>query len=212
MTLQSRLTAGLARQLGHPAGLAGRIVTGLLNHANRAMIDGAIAALPAGTGAIVADLGFGGGIGLRRMLDHPGVARVHGVEVSHTAIAAARRRYASELASERLRLHEASLTALPLADASLDGLITVNTIYFVADLDAALRELARTLTPSGRAVIAIGDPDAMAKLPFTQHGFHLRPIDELADAIQRSGLTLIEDRRVGAAPRAAHLLITTPAR
>jgi SAM-dependent methyltransferase len=50
-------------------------------------------------------------------------------------------------------------------DESLDGLITVNTIYFVSDLQPALAEIRRVLRPDARAVIAVGDPERMAKLP-----------------------------------------------
>lgn len=40
----------------------------------------------------------------------------------------AARRFGSEIADGRLSLHAASLTDLPLPQASLDGAITINTI------------------------------------------------------------------------------------
>jgi SAM-dependent methyltransferase len=49
--------------------------------------------------------------------------------------------------------------------------ITVNTIYFVDDLDRACSELARVLRPGGRLVVGIGDPEAMARMPFSAYGF-----------------------------------------
>lgn len=81
--------------------------------------------------------------------------------------------------SRRLRLEPGSLTELQLPDASLDGAITINTVYFLDGVAPALREFARVRRPGGRVVIGVGDPDAMAKMPFTEHGFHLRPIAEL---------------------------------
>src|SRR5262245_15419796 len=45
-------------------------------------------------------------------------------------------------------------------------LITINTVYFVADLDTVCAELARVLRPGGSVVVAIGDPDVMAGMPF----------------------------------------------
>lgn len=119
-------------------------------------------------------LASGGGIGLRLLLDRPDAPTVHGVEVSTEMIRQAQAAFAGDLAAGRLRLHHASITALPLATSSLDGIITVNTVYFVDDLDQAFSELARTLASPGRAVIGIGDPDAMGKLSFTAHGFRLR--------------------------------------
>jgi arsenite methyltransferase len=63
-----------------------------------------------------------------------------------------------------------------LDDGCVDGLITVNTVYFIRELDAACAELARVLRPGGRAVIGIGDPEVMVRLPFTKHGFTIRPV------------------------------------
>jgi ubiquinone/menaquinone biosynthesis C-methylase UbiE len=73
----------------------------------------------------------------------------------------AARRFRRACSQGRLRLHSGSLTDLPLADAQIDALITVNTIYFVPDLDRAFAELSRVLKASGRVVIGLGDPDAM---------------------------------------------------
>jgi ubiquinone/menaquinone biosynthesis C-methylase UbiE len=95
---------------------------------------------------------------------------VHGIEIADDMLARARSAYPHEVTSARLRLERGSLTALPLDDASVDAAITVNTLYFVKDLDAACAELARVIRPGGRAVVGIGDPQAMARMPFTPTG------------------------------------------
>jgi hypothetical protein len=46
------------------------------------------------------------------------------------------------------------------------------------------------LNGSGRAVIGIGDPVAMSGLPFTAHGFRLRPVDEITTALPPSACRL----------------------
>ena len=70
-----------------------------------------------------------------------------------------------------------------------------------------MRELVRVLRPSGRLVLGVGDPDQMSKMPFTRHGFRLRPIEELVPVISEAGFGQIEDRRVGAGPGSFHLLV-----
>ena len=209
MGARTRIEAGIARQLGHPAGLVGRLISKGLNRGNRRVIERAAQALPSGPKASVADVGFGGGIGLRLLLDRPDAPTVHGVEVSTEMIKQARAAFAAELAAGRLRLHHASITGLPLATASLDGLITVNTIYFIDDLDQAFSELARTLASEGRAVIGIGDPDAMGKLSFIAHGFRLRPVADIEAALNRAGLTLSDHIHAGYGRIPAHLLVST---
>jgi SAM-dependent methyltransferase len=96
---------------------------------------------------------------------------------------------------------------LPLDDRSLDAAISVNTVYFVSDLDAACAEIARVLRPAGRAVLGIGDPDAMARLPFTAYGFELRPIAEIIAALENAGFTDIEQRRLDKVAISHHLLV-----
>lgn len=210
MSVRGRIDAQLARQLGHPAGIAGRLLAKGLNRGNRRTIEAAVQALPSGAGMAIADLGFGGGLGLRLLLDRPGAPTVHGVELSSTMIKQARAAFADDLAAGRLYIHHSSITALPLADSSLDGMITVNTIYFIDDLDQLFSEFARTLKSSGRAVIAVGDPNAMEKMSVTAHGFRLRSIADIETALDRAGLTLTERRRVGEGRVPAHLLLTTP--
>ncbi|MBI5338282.1 MAG: class I SAM-dependent methyltransferase [Mycolicibacterium rufum] len=206
MSIAERALAAVARQLGQPSGLAGRAVGRLLNRGNRSVVVAAVAATDCGPGADVADIGFGGGVGLDALLGR-GVAVVHGVEMSETMLAEAKRRFSEPIARGRLRLHSGRMQDLPFDDSALDAIISTNTIYFVPDLAAALKELARVLRPGGRLVLGVGDPGQMSKMPFTRHGFRLRPIDELVPAIREAGFDRIEDKRVGDGQGAAHLLV-----
>jgi SAM-dependent methyltransferase len=83
---------------------------------------------------------------------------------------------------------------------TLDAAITVNTIYFVSDLGKAFTELARVLSPSGRAVVGLNDPAAMAAMPFTARNFIIRPVEAVVTALADAGFTAApkpdpEDRR-----------------
>lgn len=208
MGLRDRAMAGVARQLGRPDGLRGRLVARLLNRGNRKVVLAAVSATGAEAGQVAADIGFGGGVGLRPLLDRvsPG-GHVHGVELSETALAMARRRFSKETAVGAMTLHAGDLRHLPLPDASLDAAITVNTVYFVNDLDTAFAELARTVRAGGRLVVGVGDPAAMSAMPLTAHGFTLRPVDHLITALRNAGFSDVRDDRVGTGARAFHLLV-----
>ncbi|MBX7450993.1 methyltransferase domain-containing protein [Mycolicibacterium sp. 3033] len=206
MPIADRALAGLARQLGEPSGFAGRIVGRLLNRGNRSIVAAAVAAAACRPAAEVADIGFGGGVGLGILLDSD-AAVVHGVEMSETMLTGAKRRFSDSIARGRLRLHSGRMESLPLDDSALDAIISTNTIYFVPDLLAALREFARVLRPGGRLVLGVGDPSQMSKMPFTRHGFRLRPVDELLPVIREAGFGKTEDRRVGDGDDAFHLLV-----
>ncbi|MFI6048179.1 class I SAM-dependent methyltransferase [Nocardia sp. NPDC051321] len=207
--VRARLMSTLAGQLGNPHGVLGKGVAFMLNRGNKRAIAAAVTAAAITEGETAADLGFGGGAGLSLLLARVGTnGVVHGVELSPDMLARARSAYPRDLASGRLRLAEGSLTALPLADDSLDAAITVNTIYFVPDLDAVCAELARVVRPGGRVVIGIGDPDTMAKMPFTPYGFTLRPVADVIAALEKSGCT-VDHQQLPNPPIPHHLLIAT---
>ena len=208
MGIRDRLLAGTARQLGHPDGWRGQLVGRMLNRANRTFVLAAVEAAGVAPGSAAADLGFGGGVGLRLLLDSVGPSgRVYGVDVSRTMLERARVRFADEWAAGRLELTAGSLVDLPLGEDSVDAVITVNTFYFLEDPRPALREIARVLRPGGRVVIGIGDPDEMARIPVTAHGFHLRPAQEIVEAMTSVGLRDAHDRPLALGKRRAHLLL-----
>jgi SAM-dependent methyltransferase len=206
MGLREAFFAGLARQLGGPSGFVGRtIIANRLNRANRANVGAAVDALALQPGDAAADLGFGGGVGLPLLLDRVGpTGTVHGVDPSETMRRRAESLYRKE---SRLTIHDGSLTALPLPDASVNGAICINVVYFVAELERAFAELARVMAPGGTLVVGSGDPVGMASLPFTRTGFLIRPIEELVAGLGAVGLPVKEDRRVGSGEHAYHLLI-----
>ena len=199
---------GLAKQLGRPEGIRGRMLGRGLNRGNRPAVTAAVKATELQAGQVGADVGFGGGLGLQLLLDAVGPAgHVHGVELSDTMLAAAQRRHRADVQAGRMTLAPGVLEELPLQDASVDGLVTVNTLYFVEDVAAVFRELARVLPPAGRAVIGIGDPAAMARMPMTQHGFRLRSPEELTAGLAEAGLG-VRHERLGHDGRSFHLLIS----
>jgi len=204
--MRERLLSAVAGQLGRPHGILSPFVARALNRGNEKAIVAAVDAAQAPRGGVVADIGFGGGVGLQLLLDRIGDdGVVHGIEIADDMLSRAKAKFGSD---RRLRLARGSLTELPLDDGTVDALITVNTVYFISELDGACREFARVLRPGGRAVIGIGDPDVMARLPFTKHGFTIRPVSEIAAALQNSGLQ-VEQRRIEDKPIPRYLLIGT---
>ena len=154
-----------------------------------------------------ADIGFGGGLGLRELLRRvsPG-GHVIGVDASATVLRRARRVFRRELASCDLTVVHGFASDLPLPTHSLDVALTVNTLYFMPDLAPPFAELARVVRPRGRVVVCAGDPTEMAKAPATAYGFVLRPISDVCAALTAAGFTAIEQHRGGEGPEAFHVL------
>lgn len=155
-------------------------------------------------------MGFGGGAGLRMLLDRVGSSgRVYGVDVSTTMVGQARRRFAKECAAGTVSVLVGSMSDLPLPDDALDAVITVNTVYFVEDLVTAVGELARVLRPGGRLVVALGDPEEMARMQVTAYGFRLRPLEELVSAMTGAGLSAVRAEPLVVARDTARVVVGT---
>ena len=181
-----------------------------MNTANRSAITAAVDALDLTGSEEVADIGFGGGVGLDLLLDQTrDGGRVHGVEPSPDMLKRARKAHRGEVAAGRLDLHEAGLESLPIADGALDCWICLNTVYFVEDLSPAFAELHRVLaTAGGRGVVGIADPEWMARLAFTKY-FTVRPVADVVAALTAAGFS-VEQRTVqGSEP--FRLLVCRPA-
>jgi ArsR family transcriptional regulator len=97
---------------------------------------------------VVADLGCGTGQTAALLAQH--VQTVIGVDQSAAMLKAAQRRTAT---LENVDLRRGTLESLPIDDATCDGALLVLALTYVEDPAAAIREMARILRPSGRAVI-----------------------------------------------------------
>jgi ArsR family transcriptional regulator len=97
---------------------------------------------------VVADLGCGSGKTAAALA--PYVQRVIGVDQSAAMLKAARRRTAM-LANVELK--RGSLESLPLKDDSVDGVLLLLALTYVAEPLPVIQEAARVLRPGGSAVV-----------------------------------------------------------
>ncbi len=119
-----------------------------------------IEALSLARGARVLDLGSGPGLFAGEMAAVVGSSGcVRGVDLSESMIAIARARCA-DCPQVDFRIGDA--VSLPFADGDFDAGVSVQTLEFVGDVDAAIRELYRVLRPGGRLVIVDTDWGATA--------------------------------------------------
>ncbi|WP_157124543.1 class I SAM-dependent methyltransferase [Nocardia pseudovaccinii] len=206
--IRTRVLSTIAGQLGNPHGTLGKGFAVMLNRGNKRAIAGAVDAADIAAGATV---GFGGGAGLSMLLERVGTnGTVHGFEISPSMLTRAKSKFAAEIGTGRMQLAPGSMTDLPLSDDALDSAITVNTVYFVPDLAAAFAELVRVVRPGGSLVVGIGDPDVMAKMPFTAYGFTLRPVAGVIAALEGAGCT-VDHKQLADPPIPHHLLVARPA-
>jgi ubiquinone/menaquinone biosynthesis C-methylase UbiE len=106
-------------------------------------------------GKRVIDICCGQGF-LGKMLRHGGVARVQGVDASPQLIEAARQRHRDD-AQQRYLVADACQPG-PWADGSYDLAICLMAVHDVPDLRGLFDNMARSLTPQGRALLVFMHP------------------------------------------------------
>lgn len=97
------------------------------------------------------DLGCGDGQ-VARVAASTGVRRVVGIDPARAQVGVARTRAGGP------RYVQGGATAVPVATASVDAVVACLVIEHVADLDAALGEVARILRPGGRFLFLLNHP------------------------------------------------------
>lgn len=163
----------------------------MLDRLGRGVNLAALEALDVQAGERILEVGFGGGDLLGRLLD-AGAGEVIGADPSSAMVERARRRHSKQ---SRLRLIEASVTALPLADRSVDKACSVNSLYFWRNLDAAAWEFARVVRPGGKLVLCFQTPRAVRAWPGHRFGFHAWEEEEVASAVEAAGFGDLVSKR-----------------
>ncbi|HEX8560481.1 MAG TPA: arsenite methyltransferase [Pyrinomonadaceae bacterium] len=136
-------------------------------------------------GEVVVDLGSGGGLDVFLAAEKVGPAgRAVGVDMTPDMVELARRNAAKRLeggAADNVEFHLATIDRLPLADASVDCVISNCVINLAPDKRAVFREIARVLKPGGR--LAVSDIALKRALPAELSGDLLAYVGCIAGAI-----------------------------
>ena len=178
----------LAAQLRQPHGEAALEVADAMNRSNGALNQAAIGLLAASAGERILEIGPGNAAFAPQLLQAAG-SHYLSIELSPAMVEAGNQRLASAGLAGRAAMRHGDAHALPVADASMDAALAVNTLYFWPHLAPVLDELARVLRRGGRLCLAFGDAAFMRSLPFASD-FQLHELDAVELALRVSGFTV----------------------
>ena len=124
-------------------------------------------------GLDVLDIASGEGYG-SAMLAAAKARSVVGVDISAEAVRHAQRTYGG---TKNLRYIEGSATAIPLADASIDVVVSFETIEHLVEQEEMLMEIRRVLRPDGFLVMSSPNRKIYSEQAGYHNEFHVRELD-----------------------------------
>lgn len=178
----------IAEQARHAKGLLGWIIASIMARETWAANLRAIDALEVGERDHVLDVGCGHGRGLGALAARASKGLTVGADPSPLMAEIAVRRNRRLVKKGRVRVAVSGAEALPFADAAFDKVLCVHVVYFWADLDACLREIARVMKPGGRmALLFRTDADRAAVAAFPADVYRFPALKEMTLALAAAG-------------------------
>ncbi len=169
----------VSAQLAHPSGDLGTDISDKMNDTNAFITARAIEALYPKDGESIVELGPGNGALSRDLVQAIG-SKGHyiGVEISRDMAQVAEKSL-REVGVAKVQVHTGDCHTVSIADASIDGLMAVNVLYFIDDLDRLLAEIKPWFRSKGRCVFGIRPERTLKALHFHEFGFHIRSPEEI---------------------------------
>jgi SAM-dependent methyltransferase len=186
----------LAKQLGRPSGLPGRLILApLWNRRNSTLNDVAFESLALHPRERVLEVGFGGGYLLGRMADVLTEGFLAGVDSSPAMVAFCEKRQRSRIEAGKLELRCARAEALPYPAAYFTKACTVNSIFYWQDASRAISELGRVLDEGGQLVICFTCKGSIEGRAFARQGLALYEAEDVQSMAKTAGFDIIDVTR-----------------
>ncbi len=165
----------------------GALISDKMNSMNEFITARCVEALAPATGQSIVEIGPGNGALSEGLIDILGDdGRYHAIEHS-TDMARVVAERLSAGATARIQVHCGDCDDAPISTRSQDGIFAVNLLYFIADLPGFFSTLHGWLKPGGRVVFGVRSSHSLKAMPFTEHGFHIRGLEELMAALSGAG-------------------------
>ena len=143
----------LMEQCRRPGGILGEYIGRRMNRSHYALTTWGLSHVDVAPDEDLLDIGCGGGRTLARLAELAPRGRICGIDASPKSVALSRRHNARAVASGRMDIRQASVSALPYRDCTFHLVTAVETHYFWPNLAADLAEVRRVLRPGGRFLL-----------------------------------------------------------
>ncbi len=140
-------------QCRKPSGFFGKFILWDMNRHHSKLTDWGLSHVDIEKTDTILDVGCGGGRTISKLATMASEGKVWGIDYSEESVTAAHRRNTRWIDIGRVSIREGSVSQLPFADNTFDGVTAIETHLFWPNLPEDLREIFRVLRSGGVLLI-----------------------------------------------------------
>ena len=143
----------LTAQAANPSGFVGGMITKIWSNYFTDLYAWGLTHVDLNSGDTILDVGFGGGSGIKYLLEQNGADRIYGIDVSKESLKTATGINQSAVDAGRVLLSLGDVAQMDFENASFDIVIAAQSHIYWEELHEGLKECYRTLNTGGRFLV-----------------------------------------------------------
>lgn len=144
----------IGKQMREPKGLFSKWVARYMEKNHRNINEWTIQLLNIQENDRILEIGTGRGITLSKVAEKLDRGKVYGVDASHHMIKYAKRKHKKLAEQDKAVITLGKAEQLPFEDRSFNKLFTVQTIYYLKDIEQVMKEVYRVLQVDGEVFLS----------------------------------------------------------
>ena len=114
----------------------------------------------------------------------------YGIELSEDMANAAQQRLSKNECNVEIMNCDCHHADIPAQSA--DGIMAVNLLYFIEDLEALFKQLKTWMKPGARVVFGVRSDQSLKSMPFVNYKFNVRTADEIVKIMNSNGFNEVD--------------------
>ena len=136
-----------------PKGIGGKIMVSMMNIGHSSMAEWGFTHIQIQVSAVCLDIGCGGGVNIKKLLEKSPHGRVVGIDHSEISVGKSRKINKAEIESKRCEILQGDVMKLPFENETFDVITAFETIYFWPDISVAFNQVYKVLKSGGTFMI-----------------------------------------------------------
>jgi ubiquinone/menaquinone biosynthesis C-methylase UbiE len=158
-------------QFAKPTGFFGKILAKGMARGHKEFYKNAARVISPTNDDIYLEIGFGSGIFIKKYMSH--VSKIAGIDYSEDMVKLASDINRRLVESGKVEFKQGYASSLPWADNEFTVVATIETFFFLTEIEKSLKEIFRVLKPGGRLIIEM----AFNKDDGAEHERHIKKMN-----------------------------------